>query len=43
LSPFKKELKKLHCSWLLGEINPDEKQDDIRSEAQNWLLEFKAR
>jgi hypothetical protein len=27
----------------LGEINPDEKQDDIRSEAQNWLLEFKAR
>jgi hypothetical protein len=27
----------------LNEINPDEKQDDIRSEAQNWLLEFKAR
>jgi hypothetical protein len=27
----------------LSEINPDEKQDDIRSEAQNWLLEFKAR
>jgi hypothetical protein len=27
----------------LSEINPDEKQNDIRSEAQNWLLEFKAR
>ena len=27
----------------LNEINPDEQQDDIRSEAQNWLLEFKAR
>ena len=27
----------------LSEINPDEKQEDIRSEAQNWLLEFKAR
>jgi hypothetical protein len=27
----------------LSEINPDEMQDDIRSEAQNWLLEFKAR
>ena len=27
----------------LNEINADEKQDDIRSEAQNWLLEFKAR
>ncbi len=27
----------------LSEINPDERQDDIRSEAQNWLLEFKAR
>ena len=27
----------------LSEINPDELQDDIRSEAQNWLLEFKAR
>ncbi len=27
----------------LNEINPEEKQDDIRSEAQNWLLEFKAR
>jgi hypothetical protein len=27
----------------LSEINPDEAQDDIRSEAQNWLLEFKAR
>ena len=27
----------------LSEINPDENQDDIRSEAQNWLLEFKAR
>lgn len=27
----------------LAEINPDEKQDDIRAEAQNWLLEFKAR
>jgi hypothetical protein len=27
----------------LSEINPDEKQDDIRSEVQNWLLEFKAR
>ncbi len=27
----------------LAEINPDEKQDDIRAEAQNWLLEFRAR
>lgn len=27
----------------LSEINPEEMQDDIRSEAQNWLLEFKAR
>jgi len=27
----------------LTEINPQEEQDDIRSEAQNWLLEFKAR
>ena len=27
----------------LSEINPDEKQDDVRSEVQNWLLEFKAR
>lgn len=27
----------------LSEINPEEQQDDIRSEAQNWLLEFKAR
>jgi hypothetical protein len=27
----------------LSEINPGENQDDIRSEAQNWLLEFKAR
>jgi len=27
----------------LSEINPDEKQNEIRSEAQNWLLEFKAR
>ncbi len=27
----------------LSEINPEEKQDDIRSEAQNWLLEFRAR
>jgi hypothetical protein len=27
----------------LSEINPEENQDDIRSEAQNWLLEFKAR
>jgi hypothetical protein len=27
----------------LNEINPDEDQDDIRAEAQNWLLEFKAR
>jgi hypothetical protein len=27
----------------LSEINPEEKQDDIRSEVQNWLLEFKAR
>jgi hypothetical protein len=27
----------------LGEINPEENQDDIRSEAQNWLLEFRAR
>jgi hypothetical protein len=27
----------------LSEINPDERQDDIRAEVQNWLLEFKAR
>jgi hypothetical protein len=27
----------------LNEINPEETQADIRSEAQNWLLEFKAR
>jgi hypothetical protein len=27
----------------LSEINPEEKLDDIRSEAQNWLLEFRAR
>jgi hypothetical protein len=27
----------------LSGINPDEKQEDIRSEAQNWLLEFRAR
>jgi hypothetical protein len=27
----------------LNEINPEEKQEDIRSEAQNWLLEFRAR
>jgi len=27
----------------LSEINPDEDQDDIRGEAQNWLLEFRAR
>jgi hypothetical protein len=27
----------------LGEINPEEKEDDIRSEVQNWLLEFRAR
>jgi hypothetical protein len=27
----------------LSEINPAEKQDDVRSEVQNWLLEFKAR
>ena len=27
----------------LSEINPEEKEDDIRSEAQNWLLEFRAR
>jgi hypothetical protein len=27
----------------LSEINPDERQEDVRSEAQNWLLEFKAR
>jgi len=27
----------------LSEIDPDEKQDDVRSEVQNWLLEFKAR
>jgi hypothetical protein len=27
----------------LKEINPDEDQDDIRSESQNWLLEFRAR
>jgi hypothetical protein len=27
----------------LSEINPDEREDDVRSEAQNWLLEFRAR
>jgi hypothetical protein len=27
----------------LSEVNPDEKQEDILSEVQNWLLEFKAR
>jgi hypothetical protein len=27
----------------LNEINPEEEQDDIRSEVQNWLLEFRAR
>jgi len=27
----------------LSEINPEENQDDIRAEAQNWLLEFRAR
>ena len=27
----------------LSEINAEEKQEDIRSEAQNWLLEFRAR
>jgi hypothetical protein len=27
----------------LSEINPDEEQDDVRAEAQNWLLEFRAR
>jgi hypothetical protein len=27
----------------LSEINPEEREDDIRSEAQNWLLEFRAR
>ena len=27
----------------LSEINPEEKLEDIRSEAQNWLLEFRAR
>jgi hypothetical protein len=27
----------------LNEINPGEDQDEIRSEAQNWLLEFRAR
>jgi hypothetical protein len=27
----------------LADINPDENEDDIRSEVQNWLLEFKAR
>ena len=27
----------------LSEINPAEEQDDIRSEVQNWLLEFRAR
>ena len=27
----------------LSEINAEEDQDDIRSEAQNWLLEFRAR
>ena len=27
----------------LCEINPDEKENDIRAEAQNWLLEFRAR
>lgn len=30
-------------SLRLNEINSDEKQDDVRSDAQNWLLEFKAR
>ena len=30
-------------SLRLNEINSDEKQDDIRSDAQNWLLEFRAR
>jgi hypothetical protein len=30
-------------SLRLCEINSDEKQDDIRSDAQNWLLEFRAR
>jgi len=30
-------------SLSLNEINSDEKQDDIRSDAQNWLLEFRAR
>jgi hypothetical protein len=27
----------------LSEINAEEKQEDIRSEAQNWLLEFRSR
>jgi hypothetical protein len=27
----------------LNELNPDEKEEDIRSEVQNWLLEFRAR
>lgn len=27
----------------LAEINPDESREEILSEAQNWLLEFKAR
>ena len=27
----------------LSEINPDENQEDVRSDAQNWLLEFRAR
>jgi hypothetical protein len=28
-----------YALWL-NEIHPDEKQEDIRSEVQNWLLEF---
>jgi hypothetical protein len=27
----------------LSQINPDEEEDDVREEVQNWLLEFKAR
>jgi len=27
----------------LTEINPEEEKDEIRSESQNWLLEFRAR
>lgn len=30
-------------SLRLTEINPEEEKDEIRSESQNWLLEFRAR